>query len=225
MEYHETKKTSPQRWMPALVALTLFITIVNYSLLYSLPKSQTTVNIEQGKTATQNVQLMSAIIPQGIPDIYGPELSINFNDISSSNPQKADATIKRLAILDNQITLQGKELQRYIDIVSQISCEYCCGADSIITADGKPACGCAHSYAMRGLAKYLITKHPTEFTDNEILEELAKLKTLFFPGQMSKKAAVLQSKGIELTYTNLGSNKYRGIEASAGSGNSMVGGC
>ena len=194
-------------------------------MLYSLPKDVATVNVETTKTAIQSTPLMSSMMPKGTPNIYGPELGVSFDDISSTNAQKADATISKLGTLDNQLVVQGKELQRYIDIVSQISCEYCCGADSIITSDGKPSCGCAHSYAMRGLAKYLIKNHADEFTDEEILEELAKLKFLFFPGQMSKKAAVMQGKGIELTYTNIGSNKYRGIEASAGTGNNMVGGC
>ena len=68
---------------------------------------------------------------------------------------------------------------------------------------------------MRGLAKYLITNHPNEFTDDQILEELGKWKILFFPGPMAAKAKVLQSKGIELNYINLASNKYRGIEQEA----------
>ena len=116
-------------------------------------------------------------------------------------------------------------MQRYIDIGLQISCEYCCGADSIIFSNGKAACGCAHSYAMRGLAKYLIKNHGTEFTDDEILEELGKWKVLFFPGIHETKAAVLKSKGIELNYINLASNKYRGIETGQQSSSGMVGGC
>ena len=85
---------------------------------------------------------------------------------------------------------------------------------------------------MRGLAKYLITEHASEYTDAQILEELAKWKTLFFPGPMSTKAAAMKEKGVPFTYSNLGSNAYRGIEkdvtvsGSAGSSSSgMVGGC
>jgi len=112
---------------------------------------------------------------------------------------------------DRSINLQGEDLQRYIAVTSQISCEYCCGAESIIFDNGQAACGCAHSQAMRGLAKYVIKNHPTEFTNDEVLEELGKWKTLFFPGVMAQKAAVLKEKGIELNYINLASNKYRGI--------------
>jgi hypothetical protein len=76
---------------------------------------------------------------------------------------------------------------------------------------------------MRGLAKYLITKHGDDYTDDEILEELGKWKTLFFPAQITQKASVLLDGGVELNYINLASNKYQGIEK--GVSGSMVGGC
>jgi len=151
------------------------------------------------------------VIPKGIPKIYGKELGVSYDDVSSLNQQKADSTISRLGTLDQQISLTGKELERYIAIAGQISCEYCCGAESIISSDGKAACGCNHSFAMRGIAKYLIKNHPNEYTNDQILEELGKWKTLFFPEQIAKKAQILKAKGIELNYINLASNKYRNI--------------
>ncbi len=228
MEHKESKNTMDKltKFTPALLIVVLFISIFNFYQIQPFSKESQEGKVAIPQAASQTIQVQSAIIPKGVPKIYGDELGVSFDDISSTNAQKADSTIKKIGMLDNKITLQGADLQRYIKIVSQISCEYCCGADTIITPDGKPSCGCAHSYAMRGLAKYLIQNHPNEFTDDEILTELAKLKTLFFPGQMSKKASVLQSKGIEVSYINLGSNKYRGIETSAsGSGSGMVGGC
>ena len=152
------------------------------------------------------------VIPKGVPAIYGGELGVGYDDVSSADQKKADSTINKLGALDRQIVLSGKDKERYISIASQISCEYCCGVDSIIFKDGSAACGCAHSFAMRGIAKYLIKNHATEFTDDEILEELGKWKTLFFPANIAKKASVLKGKGIELNYINLASNKYRGIE-------------
>lgn len=149
------------------------------------------------------------VIPKGVPAVYGSELGVSYNDVSPNDPYKADATIGVLGNLDNKITLSGADLTRYIKIASQISCEYCCGAKSIIFSNGQAACGCAHSYAMRGLAKYLITKHGKEFTDDQVLEELGKWKTLFFPSQITQKASILKAQGIELNYINLASNKYR----------------
>jgi len=170
----------------------------------------------------------SEVIPSGIPAVYGKALGISYDDVSASNPYGADATIGVLSNLDRSITLTGDDLQRYIDVLYNmndgISCEFCCGARSVIFEDGQAACGCAHSYAMRGLAKYLISEHPTEFTDEEILSEVGKWKVLFFPGIHEGKASVLESEGIEVNYVNLASNKYRGIEKGQASGG-MVGGC
>ena len=164
------------------------------------------------------------VIPKGIPAIYGKDLGVSFDDVNVKNPGKADETIRKLGILDVNLNLQGKELERYINIASKISCEYCCDVESIIFSNGQPACGCAHSYAMRGLAKYLLEKHDKEYSDDQILEEMGKWKTLFFPGSISAKAVILKEKGVELNYINLASNKYRGIEQGATNGN-MVGGC
>jgi len=168
----------------------------------------------------------SSIIPSGTPSIYGKELGIRYEDVSPNDPVKADQTIAILKNLDLTLNLEGENLQRYIQTLIQISCEYCCGAKSIIFSNGQPACGCAHSYAMRGLAKYLLINHGSEFTDDQILEELGKWKVLFFPGIHETKAEVLKSKGIKVDYINLTSNKYRGIEqGQTSSGAGMVGGC
>jgi len=170
----------------------------------------------------------SGIIPTGTPAVYGAEIGVSYDDVTPSNPQSANLAISKLKQLDQTLTLEGADLERYIKVVSQISCEYCCGAESIIFNDGRAACGCAHSYAMRGLAKYLITEHGDEYTDEEILSELGKWKVLFFPGIHEQKAQALEAQGVDSTnYVYLASNAYRGIEKSKTSGSSggMVGGC
>lgn len=215
----------------ALLIAALFVVVFNAVQFYKLDSKDkvglsssltgaAVAQVSQSKIQASNID----VIPKGIPKLYGSELGVSFDDVSAANPQKADATIKRIGMLDDKITLSGNDLKRYISIVSKISCEYCCGADAIIDKNGKATCGCAHSFAMRGLAKYLIKYHNSEFSDDEILEELGKWKTLFFPTQLTKKAEVLQSKGIALNYINLASSKYRDIEKGA-AGSGMVGGC
>jgi hypothetical protein len=222
-EHHKEKKYT--NFVVALLAIAAVILVFNQYQIMSLSGGGQTV-----QTATQTVSVaanVASVSPTGTPEVYGKELSVKYDDVSTSDSKLADKTITKLGNLDKTITLTGSNLKRYIAITSQISCEYCCGADSIIFPDGQPACGCAHSFAMRGLAKYLITKHP-DVKDDAILEELGKWKTLFFPEIMAQKAAVMKQKGIEFNYINLASNKYRGIEkdaqASTGGG-SMVGGC
>lgn len=184
--------------------------------------SNASPNSNSNAGAGETIQF--SVLPTGIPNIYGKELGISYDDVTANNAQSTESTIKKLAVFDEQITLEGADLERYIGIASLISCEYCCGAPSIITAEGKAACGCAHSYAMRGLAKYLIKNHAAEFSDEQILEEMGKWKTLFFPAVHEQKAKALKDNGIEFNYINLASSKYRGIEKGAQNSN-MVGGC
>jgi hypothetical protein len=194
-------------------------------LMYNLGQSSTS----GASIAGGGIGVVSAsdVIPTGVPNIYGEELNLNYDYVSPNDKQLADQTISFLSNIDRTETLEGAELERYIDILYNleggISCEYCCGARSVIFENGQPACGCAHSYAMRGLAKYLIKYHP-EMSDEEIFIEIAKWKTLFFPGIMEGKAQVLADNGIEFNYINLASNKYRDIEKGQASGG-MVGGC
>ncbi len=217
---HDKKEKNLDRGIIALLAILILLVANNQVKLNNMSEMSAA-----GFAVATGVQTVAAsIIPTGIPEIYGNELGVAYDDISPYDQQKADLTIRMLGYLDDSTQLNEDELKRYISIASKISCEYCCGAQSIIFSNGQAACGCAHSYAMRGLAKYIITKHPNEFTDDEILEELGKWKTLFFPGQIQAKAQILSQQGVELNYINLASNKYRGIEKGIGSGQ-MVGGC
>lgn len=231
----ETKKTGNKNLKNAVWVLISAVLVISLFNQISIGQASDTLNrvsltaqVSGSNTQQNNIQQSAGpnVIPKGVPKIYGPELSVSFDDVSAANPSKADLTIKKIAVYDTQITLSGAEMDRYKKITSMIACEYCCGAQSLTFSNGQPACGCAHSYAMRGLAKYLLKNHASEYTDDQILEELGKWKTLFFPGVITKKASVLQQQGIELNYINLASNKYRGIEAGAqGSSGSMVGGC
>ncbi len=170
----------------------------------------------------------SEIIPSGVPPVYGEELGIKYDFVSPDDRQLADQTIRFLGNIDRSEKLEGADLERYINILYKmnngIACEYCCGARSVIFENGQPACGCAHSYAMRGVAKYLIKYHGDEFSDEEILEEVSKWKILFFPGIIQGKADIMRQNGLDVDYISVASNKYRGIERGKASGG-MVGGC
>lgn len=216
----ETKKTDYE-----IIAQTVIITVLVMLLFYNGFKIY---NINSsGNVINSGIGVVSAleIIPKGVPEIYGKEIGVSYDDVSATNPKLADATINKLTAYEDE-TLNDAQMERYIKIGSSISCEYCCGADAIIFSNGQRACGCAHSYAMRGLAKYLLINHP-EMSDIDILSELGKWKVLFFPGIHEQKAAALKANGIDhQNYVNLASNLYRGIEqGQATGGGQMVGGC
>ena len=249
MKGETPKKKNYEKAIIYLLIFGLVLSVSNQLQMVSMKPGN--VGAVSGMTSVE-----AKVIPTGTPKIYGDELGISYDGVNPNNPRLADQTIETMSVLDRTIELDGEELERYVNIASQISCEYCCGVESIIyrkedvetrnalilqaiesgeitesEADkyrmqpGTAACGCAHSFAMRGLAKYLITEHGDEFSDQEILDELAKWKTLYFPGQMSAKAQALEDNGIEFSYSNLGSNKYKGIEKGSSSSSSMVGGC
>ena len=218
------KKTNTETMVQYVVIAVLAVLLIyNGAKIYGGSSSIT------GNAIATGIGTVSAldVLPKGIPEVYGSEIGISYNDVSASNPSLADATMAKLTAYED-IELNSEQMERYVRIGSSIACEYCCGAKTLVFSTGERACGCAHSYAMRGLAKYLLTEHP-DIADLEILEELGKWKVLFFPGIHEKKAEALDANGVDYTsYVNLASNIYRGAEnqASAGSGNSqMVGGC
>lgn len=121
---------------------------------------------------------------QGVPEIYGVELGVEYSRVEQSmNIMKEfDPTYG-----GKKIKLTGDLLSRYIKIGSKIACEFCCGATALVRQDGEAACGCAHSQAMRGLAAYLLQNHAAEYSDDQILRELARWKGGFFPQAMVDK--------------------------------------
>lgn len=124
------------------------------------------------------------VVSQGIPPVYGAELGVSFDRV-----QQGINVMRQFdpAYGQRKINLAGSNMQRYIEVGLKISCEYCCSAKAIVFADGKAACGCAHSQAMRGLLAYLIINHGSSYSDDELLRELALWKGMYFPKQMIAK--------------------------------------
>jgi hypothetical protein len=122
------------------------------------------------------------VIPTGVPDIYGEELGVAFV------PEHADRMIMLLKQFEDD-KLNEEQMASYMRIGMRTSCEYCCRVKTLVKpmSKGIRACGCAHSYAMRGLIKYLILNHSDKYTEDEILAEVNRWKTLFFPKQSIHK--------------------------------------
>ncbi len=186
------------------------------------------VKSEQAVTQVNPQALLADIIPTGVPSVYGSELDISYDDVSPYDPESANQTIEILSQIDRTVELSGSQLDRYIDILYRqhggMSCEFCCGAQSIIFENGEPACACEHSFAMRGLTKYLITEHGQDLSDEEILTEVGKWKVLFFPDIHAQKASVMKEIGLTPDYIGLTSNTNRGLEEGV-SGGGMIGDC
>ena len=221
----ENKKEEQKKVDYEFYVQLVIIAILAILLVYNFGKITGNGNSGTGLSTGIGSVSASDILPKGIPEVYGQALGVKYDDVSASNPQLAEATITKLAQYED-MQLDNATMTRYIRIGSSISCEYCCGAQAIIFSNGQRACGCAHSYAMRGLAKYLLANNP-EMSDAEILNELGKWKVLFFPGIHEQKANALEANGIDSkNYINLASNLYRGIEQGQATGSGgQVGSC
>jgi len=234
----EKAEASPSFIKPFLIVMIVMLAgfvILNQYLINGMVSvsaaSSTTQNAAPAAAAVATNSDLAAIeaqiLPKGVPAVYGAELGISYDDVDINNQQKANALIAKLVALDDpnpKNSLTADQLKRFLYIGNQIGCEYCCGLGTMVTADGGRPCGCQHSWSMRGIAQYLIKNHP-EMTNDQILTEVAKWKTLFFPDNIGQKALVLKQKGIELNYINLASIKYKDIEKGSTSGARQVGGC
>ena len=91
--------------------------------------------------------------------------------------------------------LTGEKLERYIKIGSATSCEYCCGARTMVFPDGSKACACEHSAAMRGVAAYLLDRYGDKLTDEQILTEVNRFKATYFPRESVQKVMAASQGG------------------------------
>ncbi|MBI4141298.1 hypothetical protein HY484_00055 [Candidatus Woesearchaeota archaeon] len=136
-------------------------------------KELPTISAQQEKPKTGDAvqDTLNKIVPVGTPE-YGQEIGVSFDD-----PINAQ---RKLGQLERSVQLTETQQQRWLKIVSSFTCDYCCGSPQRPTRITN--CGCAHAAAWRGLAKFLISKYDTKVTDTEIVGELTKWKTLWYPG-------------------------------------------
>ncbi len=130
------------------------------------------------KTPQDAIKVM---IPTGTPD-YGVAMGVSYDDPVPSMEKMARA----YQALNEQIKQNPEQWQRYIDLASEprgVSCEFCCGVGPAgVTKDGKSKCVCQHHPAVLSLTIWLIQN--TDYSDAQILREVYRWKSLFFPKNM-----------------------------------------
>lgn len=143
------------------------------SKVKSLPTiSEISITPSTGDPATD---LVNNVVPRGTP-WYGPEAGVSFDD-----PIKS----QQLWAKGRAIQLNSDEQKRWDRIVNSFTCDYCCGSPknpTIITQ-----CGCAHSQAAQGMAKWFIQNHGDQYSDEEIYGEMARWYALWYPGPTVKR--------------------------------------
>ncbi len=150
---------------------------------------------------------MAIMFPTGTPE-YGAALGVSFDD-----PVGSLSTLSRMyRPLKADVEANNPEaFQRFLSLASKpvgISCEFCCGVGAVgIDKNGNSACGCQHNPALLSLALWLTAN--TDYSEGEVLKEVMRWKTLWFPKNM-----------IELGMTVAGGDTSA-LESLPG----MVGGC
>ena len=142
--------------------------------------------VDQMKTTDDTMALM---FPTGTPD-YGTALGVSFDDPVGS----LDKLSKMYSGLKAEVQQQNPEaFARFVNLASNpygVSCEYCCGVGPAgADKNGNSLCGCQHNPALLSTTLYLAAY--TDYTDAEILREVMRWKTLFFPKNMIELGAKL----------------------------------
>lgn len=125
---------------------------------------------------------IAILFPTGTPD-YGADLGVSYD-----TPLESLTTLSKMyPALKSEVEQNNPEAwQRFMNLASKpvgISCEYCCGLQAIgIDKQGNSACGCQHNPALLSVALYLSTY--SDYSEGEILREVMRWKTLFFPKDM-----------------------------------------
>ncbi len=134
--------------------------------------------LDKVKTADDAV---AVLIPSGTPE-YGAAMGVSYDD-----PVKSlDLLAKGYPALKKQAQENPEVWQRYLTLAAAprgISCEFCCGiGPQGVDAKGELRCGCSHSPALQSVTLWLMLN--TKYSDAEILREVYKWKSLFFPKNM-----------------------------------------
>ncbi len=163
--------------------------------VYSLAStSQTIVAVfpELKSVETQD-DIVALMMPGGTPDYSAALGGVTFEDPVNSMEYLA----KYWFVLREEVKQNNPEVwDRYIKLAAAprgISCEFCCGVGPQgIDQNGNLRCGCKHNIALQGLTLGLMAN--TDATDAEILREVMKWKTMFFPKTMLTIATSLAGK-------------------------------
>ncbi len=125
---------------------------------------------------------MNVLMPKGTPE-YGQELGISYDDPVGS--------LEKLAGMwepySRKVRQENPDVwNRFMALASKpvgISCEFCCGVGAVgIDSNGNSICGCQHNPALLSITLWLMEN--TDMTDQEVLAEALRWKTLFFPRDM-----------------------------------------
>jgi len=174
--------------------------LVEWTTISDTPATKSTGNPTQDAIA--------AVVPTGTPFyiLEGPGTEkikgATFDDPITSQKVWASLLGSRRFGTENAIQLTPEEEERWKKVVSVFTCDYCCGGPNSVTTINR--CGCAHSYAWQGMAKFFIKYYP-QYTDEQVMGEMTKWKGLWYPQGMIQDYLVYTGQQPASTLTHGGS--------------------
>ncbi len=138
-------------------------------------------------TGNPTQDAIASVVPTGTPFyvLEGPAVEkikgVTFDDPITSQKVWASLLGSRRFGTANAIQLTPEEEQRWNKLTGVFTCDFCCGGPNSVTTINR--CGCAHSYAWQGMAKFFIRYYPN-YSDEQILGEMTKWKGLWYPQGM-----------------------------------------
>jgi len=159
-------------------------------------------------TGNPTQDAIAAVVPTGTPfyALEGPGVEkikgASFDDPLTSQKVWASLLGSNRFGTANAIQLTPEEEKRWQELTSIFTCDFCCGGPNSVTTIAR--CGCAHSYAWQGMAKFFIRYYP-QYTDEQILGEMTKWKALWYPQGMIQDYLVYTGQQDASTLTHGGS--------------------
>lgn len=155
---------------------------VDVNSVTSTPMAVATVFPELQGMRDEN-EILNFMIPTGTPEYSEALGGITFDDPVSSMEYLA----KWYPSLKQEVKTQHPDLwERYLNLAAAprgVSCEYCCGVGpQAVDKEGNLMCGCQHAPALQSIALGLMLN--TNYSDAQVLREVMRWKTIFFPQNM-----------------------------------------
>lgn len=140
---------------------------------------------------------MTAVVPKGVP-FYVAEgeaaqliQGVSFDDPISS--QRIWASLSGNPRFGGGLLQLPEDKEKRFERIAQIfTCDYCCGGPSRVTRIAY--CGCAHSYAWKGMARFFLRFYGDKYNDEQIIGEMTRWKGLWYPQGMIQDYLVYTGK-------------------------------
>lgn len=100
-------------------------------------------------------------------------------EISFDDPLTAQ---KEWGAMVTSVKLSKDQEARYQQLISLMTCSYCCGSPTQVTLNKN--CGCAHANAVRGFYRYMIQNYGDKYSDEVLIGESHRWYALWYPKGM-----------------------------------------